>query len=42
VNRFWPVGVPRSGSRVKMVACGLISPSVPPDQMIGTRLATSR
>ena len=32
-------GAPRSGSRVKMVACGLIKPSVPPDQMMGTRLA---
>ena len=39
VRRGWPLGVPRSGSRVKIVAWGLMSPSVPPDQMMGTRLA---
>ena len=30
-----------SGSFTKMVAWGLINPSVPPDQMIGTFLAMS-
>ena len=41
VNRFSRPDVPRSGSRVKMVAWGLMSPSVPPDQMVGTRRAIS-
>jgi len=41
VKRFCPAVGPRSGSRVKIVACGLMSPSVPPDQMIGTRRAIS-
>src|SRR2546430_11762797 len=41
VKRFCPRGAPRSGWRVKIVACGLITPSVPPDQMMGTCRATS-
>ena len=41
VKRFSLDFASRSGSRVKIVAWGLMSPSVPPDQMTGTRLAIS-
>src|SRR2546427_1185185 len=41
VKRFCPGGAPGSGPRVKIVAGGLMTPSAPPAQMIGTCGATS-
>jgi hypothetical protein len=34
-------GADSAGTVAKMVACGLITPSVPPDQTIGTSLTSS-